>query len=585
VWVSNENAGTIVRIDPARNQVVRTLTIGNQPLGLTVVDGSLWVGVRASNAQHRGGTLHVLQPAIQGGATGPWTADNVDSANGYNGWGILPLTNDGLVAFRRVGGRQAATLVADLALAIPAPTDGGRTYTFRLRPGVRYSTGATVHAVDIRRGIERLLRRAGVSSTPGSYYAGIDGARRCSPRRCDLSSGVTVDDRADTITFHLGGPDSDFLEKLALPSAVAVAPGVGARISRPLPATGPYGIARMPPPASVILVRNPRFVPIDGRPDGFPDRIEINTGAPGSAPIRAVENGRADFFGGGFGLPAAVRAKLEALGTRYAAQLHTTPAWATVYAFLNTRVAPFDNLDVRRALNYAVDRSAFAALKGGPGYATPTCQFLPPDFPGYRPYCPYTAGAAGLGRAWRAADLARARRLVAHSRTRGMHITVVAPRIFLNSETVLIARLLQRLGYRTTTRSLPENVSLFDYVGDSRHRAQIGVLQWEADYPSGSGYLQPVFSCAAFVPGDASQLNDSEFCDRRTDRLMHRAQRLPFGDPGADALWAAADRRIVDQAAVVPLTNPAAVSFVSRRVGDYQYSPQWGVLYDQLWVR
>jgi peptide/nickel transport system substrate-binding protein len=344
-------------------------------------------------------------------------------------------------------------------------------------------------------------------------------------------------------------------------------------------------IARLIPPASLLLVRNPHFVPIDGRPDGYPDKIAIDTGAPGRAPIRAVENGRADFFGGGFGLPPAVRASLEALGTRYAAQLHTTPSWVTDYAFLNTRVAPFDNLDVRRALNYAVDRSAFVALKGGPRFAAPTCQFLPPDFPGYHRYCPYTAGAAGAGRAWSAPDLAHARRLVARSHTRGMHVTVVGPRIFLNSEAALIAQLLRRLGYRTTTHSLPENVSLPDYVGDSRHRVQIGVLQWGADYPSGSGYLQPVFSCSAFVRGAASQANDSEFCDRRTDRLMQRAQRVPFGDAGADALWAAADRRITDQAAVVPLTNPEAVAFVSRRVGDYQYSPWDGVLYDQLWVR
>jgi YVTN family beta-propeller protein len=587
VWVSNENAGTIVRIDPAGKQVVRTLTIGNQPLGLAVVGGSLWVGVRATNAQHRGGTLRILQPAVQAGATGPWSADNVDSANGYNGWGILPLTNDGLVAFRRAGGRQAATLVADLAVSIPAPTDGGRTYTFRLRPGIRYSTGTTVRAADIRRGIERLLRRAGVSSAPASYYAGIVGARRCSPRRCDLSSGIAVDEPAGTIAFHLTGPDPDFLKKLALPNAVAVPAGVGARLRRPLPATGPYRIARLTPPASLRLVRNPHFVAVDGRPDGYPDAITIDTGARGArAPIRAVQDGRADFFGGAFGPPPSVQASLGAIGTRYPAQLHTTPGWVTDFAFLNTRVAPFDNLDVRRALNYAVDRGAFVALKGGPRFAEPTCQFLPPDFPGYRPYCPYTAGAAGPGRAWRAPDLARARRLVARSHTRGMHVTVVGPRNFPNSEAAAVEQLLQRLGYRTTRRSLPENVPVSAYVADSRHRAQIGALQWGVDYASGSGYLQPMFSCAAFVPGVPSQLNYSEFCDRRADRLMRRAQRLPFGAPGADALWAAADRRIADQAAVVPLTNPAAVAFVSRRVGDYQYSPQWGsVLYDQLWVR
>ncbi len=156
VWVGNERAGTVARIDPARNAVAQTLRTGNHPQGLAVVDGALWVSVRATGAQHRGGTLHVLDTKTADGVRP--TAALLDPANGYDGWGSLTLTNDGLVAFRRVGGRQSSTLVPDLAVSVPAPTDGGRTYAFQLRRGLRYSTGAAVHASDVRRGLERVLR-------------------------------------------------------------------------------------------------------------------------------------------------------------------------------------------------------------------------------------------------------------------------------------------------------------------------------------------------------------------------------------------------------------------------------------------
>jgi ABC-type transport system substrate-binding protein len=580
VWVSNELAGTIARIDPARDTVVKTLKIGNQPRGVAVIDDSLWVGVRATGTQHRGGTLRILQPAVGAGGPNALSASGLDPASGYGPWKILQLTNDGLVAFRRVGGRQGATVVPDLAESLPKPTDGGRTYSFRLRSGLRYSTGAPVRASDIRLGIERVLRAGNVT-----FYTGILGAERCvaSSSRCDLSSGIEVDDAARTIAFHLDRPDPDFLEKLALPNGVAVPRGTGERLERVLPATGPYMIARLNPPATLLLVRNPRFRPVDGRPAGYPDAIVLDLGAGAKGAIRAVQQGRADFIGSDFGLPTDVRASLDAIATRYAGQLRTTLRPSTEFAFLNTRVAPFDQIDARRALNYAVDRGSFVALKGGPRFAQATCQVLPPNFPGYQPYCPYTANA-GAGRPWSAPDLARARRLIARSHTRGMPVTVIGEADFFNAQARELTRLLRQLGYRARLRFLSTDVDYFGYIADSRHHVQTGIFGWAADYPAASGYLETLFSCAGFVPADPSQSNNSEFCDPRADQLMQRA-RNASDNATADALWAKADQRIVDQAAAVPLETPKAVAFVSRRVGNYQYSPQWGVLYDQLWVR
>jgi YVTN family beta-propeller protein len=574
VWVSNELAGTVARIDPARQAVVKTLTVGNPPQGLAVVDGSLWVGVRASGAQHRGGTLGVLvakgEPNIPGGRLDPATLFTPEEVH------ILGLINDGLVAFQRVGGRQGATLVPDLALSLPTPTDGGRTYAFQLRRGIRYSTGVPVHASDFRRQLERVVRK-GVA--PEGFYGGIRGAKACAARRagCDLSSGIRVDDAAGTVTFRLIAPDPDFLYKLAMSFAVPVPPGTAvSALRKPLPATGPYKVATFDG-QQLRLVRNPRFQPVAGRPGGYADAITLTFGVDRREAIRAVERGQADLVGTE-ALSGAPRAQLDAIVTRYADQLHVDVQPLTLFMFLNTRVPPFDHLDARRALNYAVDRGAAVALHRGDRFAQATCQILPPNFPGYRPYCPYTAGA-GADRPWTAPDLARARHLVSRSHTRGMPVTVLGPDTgYFAAHARRTSDVLDKLGYKTTLRLLPVD----KYYAAAKPRngkpPQIGPIFFVADYPAASDFLQIVFSCAATEW-------PTPFCDPTSDRLMKRAQRLQAAGRPSDAAWAQAERRIVNQAPVVPLTNLKSVSLVSRRVGNFQYSQQAGVLYDQLWVR
>ena len=130
---------------------------------------------------------------------------------------FLGLTNDGLVTLNHVAGPDGTRLVPDLALALPAPADNGRTYTFHLRPGIRYSTGALVRPSDVTRSFERLFK---LGSAGAPYYQAIGGAAACqkAPATCDLSRGIAADDRAGTVTFHLTQPDPDFLYKLALTS-------------------------------------------------------------------------------------------------------------------------------------------------------------------------------------------------------------------------------------------------------------------------------------------------------------------------------------------------------------------------------
>jgi YVTN family beta-propeller protein len=562
VWVSNEFAGTIDRIDPRRGVVVSTLKVGNRPQGLALVGGSLWAGVRAGAAAHRGGTLRVLF-----GTDVRFRRTDVDpaavAAYGSFAQKLLGITNDGLTTFRRTGGIEGGSVVPDLAVALPEPTDSGRTYVFRLRRGVRYSNGAPVRAGDIRRGLERVVRADTFAGQ--QFYASIIGVAACTahPRECDLSRGIVADDRTGTITFHLTAPDPQFLDELALDFAVAVPPGTG---RHPPPATGPYVLEVGRSPGALRLVRNPHFHVWSSaaKPDGYPDVITLETGLKLPAGVTAVERGRADYVT----VLSAVdlsRPRLDELFTRYAGQIHTSAQASTVYFWLNTRAPPFDSVDVRRAVNYAIDRRAALAFQGGPRLAAPTCQILPRGFPGYRPYCPYSAP-----------DLARARRLIARSGTRGMRVTVLGRSPGFVSLSRFYARVLDELGYRTSVRIVPEQ-RILDVA--TRPGAQTGPLVFTEDFPAASNFLGVTFGCGAL-------LNWSRFCDARTRDLIRQAQSLPASRQGeANALWGGVDREIVDQAAAVPLLNPKAISLVSRRVGNVQYHPLWGDLFDQLWVR
>jgi peptide/nickel transport system substrate-binding protein len=146
--------------------------------------------------------------------------------------------------------------------------------------------------------------------------------------------------------------------------------------------------------------------------------------------------------------------------------------------------------------------------------------------------------------------------------------------------------LLHAIGYRARLKVLPLN-RYFEKVLDSRSRAQVGYWGWAAEFPSPIDVIQPVFGCAGFVPASPQLSRDpSGFCDRQIDAQMERAAALQAQDPSAaNVLWQRIEREILAQAPMVPTSNRRSVDFVAKRVGHYEYHPQWGVLLDQLWVR
>jgi peptide/nickel transport system substrate-binding protein len=335
------------------------------------------------------------------------------------------------------------------------------------------------------------------------------------------------------------------------------------------------------------LERNPRFGSESppARPDGFADAIAVTFSPPApDRDIAAVEHGEADLVSLQAGYERGKSDRIRGLLTRHAGRLEAGQQLTTDFMFLNVREPPFDDIRVRRAVNFATDRREVAELAGGPEIARPTCQLLPPGMPGYRPFCPWTQDPSPGGE-WSAPDLARARRLIARSGTRGQNVPVWTPREF--SELArYYAGLMRRLGYRSSIRVLPSFPAYFPVVGDSRRHVQMGVFGWLADYVAPSNMIAPEFTCAARVPRSPSNSNVSQFCDPRVDAMIRRALDRPATDPSATASqWHAIDRRLVSDAPAIPLVNGGDAVLLANRVGNVQQHPFWGTLLDQLWVR
>ena len=574
IWVADQYAGTVARIDPSTNSVKRTITVGNRPQGLALAAGLVWVGARPTATSHRGGTLNLLSSV--------W-ADTVDPVLGTLAAGPLEMTNDGLTAYPHVGGSDSVLVVPDLAVSLPSPTDGGTTYTFELRRGIRYSNGELVRPEDFRRALERDVI-LGPNPMYGGPFADVIGGAACAAHRsrCDLSRGVVTDDAANTVTFHLVAPNPEFLQRLTLTDAVAVPATAPIRNVglHPLPATGPYMFSTVTNNRGV-LVRNPYFREWShaAQPDGYPDRLVYRLAANPEAEITAIERGSADFAFDG--VPPD---RINELQTRFASQLYVSRMAATDELVLNTRIAPFNDIRVRRALNYAIDRAKIARLLGP--YSQPSCQTLPPYLPGYQPYCPYTLDPNPAG-AWHAPDVAQAEHLVAASRTRGTPITIwnLGQSDYANIEPYLVS-LLDRLGYPTRVKDMWTDPNAPVRFADSRTRAQAALTESNPWYPSASQIIKVNFACQSFLPNSGGNTNISQFCDHQVDAQIANALTAESDNsPDTAALWAQADRTVTDQAPIVALTIPPNIEFVSARLGNYQYSFQQGTLIDQLWVR
>ncbi len=529
----------------------------------------------AATQDHRGGTMKLLAKAA-GGTLDP----QVNYTLQY--WQLYQATYDGLLAFTKAGGNAAFTVVPDLAESIPTPTNGGRTWVFKLRKGIKFSNGKPVTVNDVVASLQRIFKVK--SPTSGGFYSGIVGAQAClkKPAGCTLKGGVSSDPKKNTVTINLVAPDPEFKYKLAVPHASIVpasSPSSDAG-TKPIPGTGAYYFASYNPNKQLVMKRNPYFKQWSkqAQPEGYPDQITQSFGLTVEAQITAIQNGQADWT-----LEAPPADRLNEMGTKYPSQTHVETLTAFWYAPMNTNLAPFNNLKARQAVNFAIDRNALVKIFGGTKLATPSCQVLPPGFPGHVDYCPYTKNP---GAKWSAPDLAKAKQLVKQSGTAGQKVAVLSSDDEVNKAVgVYLQSVLNQIGYKASVKPISGNI-FFTYVQNTKNKVQINVQQWYQDYPAASDFLNILFGCDSFHPGSDSSINIAGFCDKKIDVQMKHALKTALEDEAAaNKEWTKIDREVTDAAPMATLFTPKHIDFVSKRIGNFTFSKQFYWLVSQSWVQ
>ena len=542
---------------------------------LTIALSALTSAQAEYKPEHRGGTMRLVARSAAG------TLDpQVNYTLQY--WQIYQSVYSGLTAFKKGAGEAGFEVVSNLAEELPTVSNDGKTYTFKLRKGVKFSDGRDVTVKDVVGSFQRIFKVS--SPTSGGFYSVIVGADACiaTPANCTLEGGVSGDETAGTVTINLTRADPEFLFKLAVPHASilpADAPATDAG-SVPIAGTGPYFFSAYDPNKGLTMSRNPHFKvwSESAMPDGYPDVVQYDFGLTDEAEVTAVMNGEADWM---FDQPPTDR--LGEIGTKYKDQVYINTLTAWWYAPMNTRIAPFDNLKARQAVNYAIDREALVKLFGGPVLAAPVCQVLPPAFPAHVSYCPYTKDP---GEKWSAPDIEKAKQLVEESGTRGQKVTVIVEDTAVSKSIgVYLQSVLKEIGYDTDLKPISPNIQI-TYIQNTNNKVQISVSQWYQDYPAASNFLNVLFGCSSFTEGSDSSINIAGFCDEKVEAKMKEAFVLAATDPeGANKIWTEVDRMVTDAAPAAPLFTPKHIDFVSKRLGNFQFNAQFYSMVTQSWVQ
>jgi peptide/nickel transport system substrate-binding protein len=522
-----------------------------------------------------GGTFTILANSSFGVA---------DPAQNYTleEWQLLIDTHDGLTTFAKVGGLGGTKIVPDLATSIPLPTNGGKTYVFHIRHGIKFSNGEVLKPSDFVTTFERQFTVPG----PTSFYSDIVGASACSTKGCNLSKGVIANDSAYTLTLNLTAPDPELMDQLALPFAFAVPASTSLKLlgNNVPPGTGPYMWKSYNPNTAAVLVRNPYFKVWSAvaQPNGYPNEIIEKYGLQVSDEVTEVMNGEANEVFDGDQIPSDQLTQLNS--PKFASQVHVNTLTADWYFALNTRTPPFNNVKARQAINYAANRTAYVKIAGGPSLAVPACQVLPPNFPSYVPYCPYTTGPQTV---WSGPNVAKAKQLVQQSGTAGMKVVVDGTNDQVGKALVeQMVSDLDSIGYKASAQLLTGTIQ-YPFVQNSSNSAKwnVGWSAWYQDYPAPSDFLNVLLGCNTIHPNSDASPNIAAYCDKATQAQINQAENEEASNPsGAAKLWTQIDHEDTNAAPWVDLYNPKQIDFLSNDVHGYKWNPQWYILIDQLWL-
>lgn len=470
--------------------------------------------------------------------------DYLDPGLSYTveGWGIMWNVYLPLIGYTHANGPDGATIIPYLAKDLPKVSADGKTYSFVLKSGLKYSDGTPIKASDFAATIERDFK---VDSPGVGFFGNIVGADTFAKTKTGHISGITTDDSTGDITIKLNAPQGDFSNILATEFAALVPASAPAKdqSTTPLPSSGPYMIKSYAPNKKAILVRNPNFdASVFGGnvPAGNPDMMTIDIIGDDTVALQRVISGQDDYD-----FHQIPPDRLASTQQKYGDQIKVYTPANLYYFFMNNRVAPFDNLKVRQAVNYAINREALVRIYGGLGQ--PTENVLPPTYPQYQKLSMYPY------------DLAKAKQLVQASGDAGMAVTVWNhDRGTDPKASAYLVDVLNSIGFKAKEKIINSAV-YWTTVGNQATKAQIGFADWFQDYPHPLDWFDVLLNGDRIT--DTHNNNYANFDDKAVNAKIEALKKEPTLTDSVNTQWAQVDKMVDEQAPWAPFMNRQFTDF------------------------
>lgn len=483
--------------------------------------------------------------------------DYLDPALSYtvNGWEPMWLVYTGLLTYKHAEGQEGATLIPGLATEVPSKDNGGisadgKTYTFTLRKGLKYSDGSPVKAADFEHTIKRVLN---LESGGASFYEVIVGAaeyEKAGKADGDIT-GITADDATGKITVKLTEENGQFNNIVAMLFAGFVPSSTPFKnmTKTPPPGVGTYKITESVPNRQFVMELNENFPEIPEVPKAKITKITTKIIKSPQQQAQDVLSNKLDFMQDP--PPSDLLPQIKSQAKDRFKDFTTV---STYYFFMNVRTPPFDKKEVREAVNFAIDKRALARIFAG--LFAPGCTFLPPGMPGYKETeCKYGDPNA-------APNIAKAKQLIQQAGATGAEVTVwgnnddPTPKV-----TQYYADVLNQIGLKATPKLLDGGV-YFQTIGNEKTKAQTGFANWFQDFPNPGNFM-------FLVDGATIQPTNNQNFGNVDDPQINAgiAKLNKESDPNSVAdQWAALDQRLVDEAFVAPYGYRKLTTFMSDRM-------------------
>ncbi|MFH9736178.1 ABC transporter substrate-binding protein [Streptomyces roseolus] len=520
-------------------------------------------GAVLGGTPQRGGTLTVLshQDFSHLDPARNWVMPDMDF-----GTRLLYRT---LVTYRAAPGARGGELVPDLAEDLGAPSNGAKTWTFRLKPGLKYEDGTPITAQDVKHNVERSFSPdlPGGPDYAARYLAGAEGYQ--GPARGGHLDSVKTPD-ARTIVFELRKPFAEFPYAATLPTFAPVPPKQddGPRYDNRPFSSGPYKIESYARDKRMVLVRNTHWDPeTDSVRKAYPDRIVVTMGLKGhQVDDRLIASSGADASAISWAQlrPESVSKVLTRADVR--ARLLAESSSCTDMLQMHTGRAPFDDLKVRRAVQWALDREAVVTAAGGPAVADASSAAMPGAL--------FTGG--------KQPDTLRIPPAGDPEKAKGLLKEAGKPDGFATRLTVstgdkaigeAIQQALGKAGIEVTIDTVDPS-AFYDTIGDTKNRTDLVYTGWCPDFPSGTTFLPFVFDGRS-IKEKGNSGNHSLFEDDATMKRMDEIAAMTDA-AAAHQAWQELDARILAQAPVAPAATKRRSLLVGTNVAGAYGHTSWG---------